>query len=99
MVILRFILNSAGVWWLFGGLFGLGAIAHHMTGMRPVLLVLSIVWLLGIVPACVLSAQSSNNPANDLRAAWHATKSYLFALSIVFGGGLALAGVILLSRI
>lgn len=86
MVILRIVLNTAALWWFFGGCWLLLTIGPKMSG-SDALGMLTLTWMVGIVPACVLSAQSSMKPMDDLRAAWYAFKGYMLVMGIIFGVG------------
>lgn len=94
MAILRFVLNTAGVWWIAGGVALINPIISA-GAPRAVVGAYAFVWLVGIIPAVVLSARSSNHPRQDLHVALMALREYLVCMAIIVGIGIVLGLVML----
>lgn len=90
MSLIRFLVHSAGIWWIFLGVPLLGALANALPSQHPAVAAAAALWVMGVVPACVLSGTASQSLAAGFRAAWRAFKVWL---AIV--GSIAAAGIIL----
>lgn len=90
MSLIRFLVHTAGIWWILLGVPALGALAQSMPPQHPAMFVAAAVWVAGVVPACVLSGTSSRSMPADFRAAWRA-----FRMWFAIVGSIAAVGIIL----
>lgn len=90
MSLIRFIVQSAGIWWILLGIPTLGALAGTMPPQHPLVALAAFVWVVGVVPACVLSASSGRSLAAGFRSAWEAGRMWCAVV-----GSIAAVGVIL----
>lgn len=90
MSIVRFIVHSAGIWWILLGVPALGWMASVLPPQHPLAFVAAAVWVCGVVPACVLSATASNSLSAGFRSAWQAFRAWFLIV-----GSIGLAGVVL----
>ncbi|HJS34989.1 MAG TPA: hypothetical protein VJ766_05830 [Pseudoxanthomonas sp.] len=86
----RFLVHSAGIWWILLGIPLLGWISSKLPPLDPVVLIAAAVWVTGVIPTCVLSGTSSRSMPTDFRAAWRAFRTWFAVV-----GTIAAAGVIL----
>lgn len=94
MAILRLVLNTAGVWWIGGGIALMLPVVNSGAPSWAVG-TFSFLWMFGIIPAVVLSGKSSENPKEDLRAALAASKAYALCMGIIVVLALVM-GIVLL---
>lgn len=90
MSLVRVIVYSSGIWWIVLGVPALGWLARALPPQHPLAYVAAAAWVLGVVPAFVLSGGGTDNLRVDLRAAWQALRTWLLIV-----GGIAAAGIVL----
>ena len=91
MSLIRFIVHSAGIWWILLGVPALGWMARVLPSQHPLGYVAAFVWVCGVVPACVLSGTSSRSMPADFRAAWRAFRTWFAVVGTIAAAGIALS--------
>lgn len=87
----RFIVHSAGIWWILLGVPALGWMAHALPSQHPLAFVATFIWVAGVVPACVLSGTSSRSMPADFRAAWRAFRTWFAVVGTIAAAGIVLS--------
>lgn len=90
MPLIRILVQTAGAWWILVGVPVLGVLANSLPSQHPLVVAAAIVWVVGVVPACVLSASSGKSLVAGFRAAWRALRTWVCIV-----GSIALAGALL----
>lgn len=94
MSLIRFLVHSAGIWWILLGVPALGWMAHVLPPQHPLAYVAAFVWVCGVVPACVLSGTSSSRMGTDFRAAWRAFRAWFLIVGSIAAGGIVLSLIV-----
>ncbi|WP_284459621.1 hypothetical protein [Cupriavidus campinensis] len=94
MSLIRFLVHSAGIWWILLGVPALGWISTTLPAMHPAVFAAAAVWVAGVVPACVLSGTSSRNLPADFRAAWRAFRTWFLVVGTIAAAGIGLSLII-----
>lgn len=87
----RFIVHSAGIWWILLGVPALGLLSRALPGQHPAVIACAALWVAGVVPACVLSGTSSRSMPADFRAAWRAFRTWSAVVGTIAAAGIALS--------
>ena len=90
----RFIVHSAGIWWILLGVPALGMLACALPAQHPVVIACAALWVAGVIPACVLSGTSSASLPADFRAAWRAFRTWFAVVGTIAAAGIALSLVL-----
>lgn len=91
MSLIRFLVHSAGIWWIALGVPALGWLASAMPARDPLVIAAAALWVAGVVPACVLSGTSSRSLPADFRAAWRAFRTWALVVGSIAAVGIALS--------
>lgn len=94
MSLVRFIVHSAGIWWILLGVPALGMLARVLPAQHPVVIACAALWVAGVVPACVLSGTSSRSLPADFRAAWRAFRTWFAVVGAIAAVGIILSLII-----
>lgn len=91
MSLIRFLVQSAGVWWIFLGIPTLGAIAGAMPPRHPLVALAAFIWVVGVIPACVLSGTAGRPMRASFKAAYEAGRTWLLIVGSIGAAGVLLA--------
>lgn len=89
MSLIRSLVYTAGIWWILLGIPTLGALAGSMPPQHPSVALAAFVWVVGVVPACVLSASEGKPLRVAFRNAYQAGRTWCLIV-----GGMALVAIV-----
>lgn len=94
MSLIRFLVHTAGIWWILVGIPLLGMLASAMPAQHPAVIAAAALWTAGVVPACVLSGTSSRSLPADFRAAWRAFRTWFGIVGTIAAAAIVLSLII-----